>query len=200
MKKIISIVIAILMLVSLVACDSDGGENSDGAETTAPATQTPASKFDKWVASMEGKTVNNVTLTIAVTSEDFEIDGPYTMAFKLTENLITIDGQPTDDAATVAGMQSFFGNTVLAVAACDGFVADGEGFKCDTDIVYTASVQGIDATITLSGTVITFDENGDLASVSAKMTQDFVQNSRPQQMVMDTVFTFSDFGTTEIAR
>lgn len=200
MKKLLSVLVAVLLLVSLVACDSGGGENDGGAETTAPTVQTPASKFDKWVASMEGKTVNNVTLTIAVTSEDFEIDGPYTMAFKLTENLITVDGVPTDDAATVAGMQSFFGNTILAVAACDGFVADCDGFKCDTDIVYTASVQGIDATITLSGTVITFNENGELASVSAKMTQDFVQNSRPQQMVMDTVFTFSDFGTTEIAK
>jgi predicted small secreted protein len=202
MKKIISILIVAFMLVSLVACN---GTNGNGGDTSAPEVESSESdpvlnKFDVWVASMAGKTVNNGTLVVTVVSDMFESDAPYAMSIKLTENLISIDDAPTDDANVVAGMQNFFGNTVLAIAGCRDFTADGEGFKCASDIIYEVSVQGVDAKITLSGTVITFDENGELATVSAKMTQDFVQGSQPVKMVMDTVFAFSNFGTTEITK
>ena len=203
MKKILSILIVTLMLVSLFSCNTATGNGNttspNGTEGSDPAVTLNA--FDAWVKSIEGKELNNMSVNLALKA-DFAEDPEETYIFvhKFTSTaLLSITGNEeslSEDPTVVAGIVNFFGGTLRAIASCKDFTADGDKFKREEDIKYAVTVMEFDADITLSGVEVTFGTDSASVTVSATMKQESTALAQP--LVMDVVMTFSDFGTTVI--
>ena len=151
MKKILSILLAALLLVSLFSCNTTSGNNNGSTTSSGEAegSDIPAitlNAFDTWVKSLEGKELNNITAELAIRA-DFAEDPEetYIFVYKFTSTALLSKVENTEsvteDPNVVAGIINFFSNTLRAISECKDFTSDGGKFKRADDIKYAVTTK-----------------------------------------------------------
>ena len=134
---------------------------------------------------------NNGDSEDLVEEDYFEIDG----------DLVRASGEITSDKNLVASVKSVYAGTVTSVIEnYNLFTFDSETGKYVSSgpIVYTVTVSGIEAKITAEDIVVEFDKDIHVASLTCRMTQEFVDGGRDVKYVIDTTFIYSNYGMVDL--
>jgi hypothetical protein len=203
MKKFLAFLLVVctctLAIATFAACGgSDGTGDGDDNAPTAGVTE------DVWEDALEEANFNNVTFSMNVSTNEGDsefveiklVGDSYAVRESLEEEF-----EVDTDPETVASVKNVYVNTVLAIA--DNFSdftydATNDCYKASSDIVYTVTVQGINASITTKDTVVTLNAQNGIAKIVCEMTQSFVSGDQPNTLTFDVEFTFSNYGTTTL--
>ena len=205
MKKMIFL-LCLLCIITLVGCEfnpSDLGLPEDFVENILDSIsgeqQSGVSK-EVWLEMANEGVISNFTGEMSVLFIEEDNDEPYTDLFKLDENKAIISNQPTTDPEVVDGFKSVFQTMILAVAKnYDIFEFNEEKnlYIAKDSITYKATML-YDATITMEDIQVEIDTDIHLTKLVCKMTQSFLEEGKPKILIMNTEFTFYDYGTTVI--
>ncbi len=207
MKKLFTWLTALCMCLGfgVVAASCDAPADSTPAAST-PADTTPDTPSDipvteeEWNAAISDANFDNVTFTFAGTFDDGE---EFVGTAAIAGDMALIDGEPLG-AEFVPMLKSVYINTALAIVGnFDDFTYDATQnvFVGKGDITYTvdASAMGYEnVSITVKNVVVTLDANEHIATIACDMTQSFIEDDKPEQLVMNVTFTYSNYGTTVI--
>lgn len=156
----------------------------------------------EWDAMIAISKFDNVTFTTNATFiSGYPYAGPHINVFKLDGENGTADGAPLSGESMDA-LKAMYLQTALAILEnYDKFAYDTTAgcYKSTSDISYDVLINissGYDADITASNVTVKVDANKNLTEITCRMTQAFVDNGNPMTYVLDTIFTFADYGTT----
>ncbi len=208
MKKLITLLLAICMCVftlsTFVACGGDGGNNDDGNGDENPGAGVTE---DVWEDAKAEANFNNVTYSVAYEFKTPQNGGSGFVEIQLVDDVAAArengEGEflPETDPELVASVRNLYVNTVLAIVDnFDNFTYDATNdyYKASADIVYTVDVEDMTATITAKNAIVTLNEDDGIAKIVCEMTQAFTEGGVAKTFVLDTEFTFSNYGTTVI--
>ena len=175
------------------------GNNGTGDET--PPESAVVDEVE-WNAAVDSEKFENVTFTYNATFiSGYDDTEPNVGTIKLSGNGMLVDGNSIDDAELIASVKTMFIDTAVAIVNNYGmFEYDSENkcYRSKEAITYNTTVLGYDTTITAENVEVAIDSNKSIAMISCKMTQEFTENGAPVTYVLNTEFTFSDYGTTTL--
>ena len=206
MRKMIFL-LCLLCIITLVGCEfnpSDLGLPEDFVENileSISGEQQPGVSKEVWLEMANEEVISNFTGEMSVLFIEEDSDEPYTDLFKLDENKAIISNQPTTDPEVVDGFKSVFQTMILAVAKnYDIFEFNEEKnlYIAKDSITYKATMLQYDVTITMEDVQVEIDTDIHLTKLICKMTHSFLEGGQPKTLIMNTEFTFYDYGTTVI--
>ena len=174
--------------------DSTGGDTTPDTPSDIPVTE------EEWNAAISDANFDNVTFTFAGAFDDGE---EFLGVAAIAGDKALVDGDPLG-AEFIPMLKSVYVNTALAIVGnFDDFTYDATQnvFVGKGDITYTvdASAMGYEnVSITVKNVVVTLDANEYIATIACDMTQSFIEDGNPEQLVMNVTFTYSNYGTTVI--
>ena len=194
MKKLLSLLLAVCLCLSvgvlLASCD----DAPDGKESEA----TGVTK-EQWDLAVQKSTFNNVTLSYTATfsSDNVSSKGPHTVEIKL-------DGFDAEKNDKVLELKDAVDARYLCTDAVVAMATDFDKYRYNAEkdcyeaidgISYTVNVMNeYVATIIPTNVSIKLDESLRIAEISCHM----VQSIAGMELILDAVFTFSDYGTTVV--
>ncbi|MBE7093928.1 MAG: hypothetical protein E7367_04480 [Clostridiales bacterium] len=155
---------------------------------------------EEWNAAISDANFDNVTFFCEGTFDDGE---EFVCSAAIAGDKALLDGAPLD-AEFIPMLKSVYINTALAIVSNFNdfaYNADQNVFVGKGDITYTvdASAMGYEnVSITVKNVVVSLDANDYIATIACEMTQSFMEDGEPAQLVMDVTFTYSNYGTTVI--
>lgn len=155
---------------------------------------------EEWNAAISDANFDNVTFSCEGTFDDGE---EFVCSAAIAGDKALLDGAPLD-AEFIPMLKSVYINTALAIVSNFNdfaYNADQNVFVSKGDITYTvdASAMGYEnVSITVKNVVVSLDANDYIATIACEMTQSFMEDGEPAQLVMDVTFTYSNYGTTVI--
>ena len=194
MKKLLALLLVACLCLSagvlLASCDDVPGEKESEA--------TGVTK-EQWEQAVDKSTFNNVTLTYTATfsSDNVSNKGPITVEIKL-------DGFDAEKIDKVLELKEAVDARYLCTDAVVAMATDFDKYRYNAakdcyesidSISYTVNVMNqYEATITPTNVSIKLDESLRIAEISCHM----VQSVMGMDLILDVVFTFTDYGTTVV--
>jgi hypothetical protein len=187
MKKLLSMLLIVCLLLSLgsvlVSCDE---KDKGGEEASTDEGSLKSLSKEEWTAMSQSVSFDNVTFDISARiMEGMEWEEPvYHDTIKIAGDKILLEGEISTDPAEVQNVKNFY------ISCVTGLIENFEKFEYDEKtglylakeaVSFPVSVAGMNATITATDLKIELNEAKQLAKAT---------------FIMDTVFTFSNYGTT----
>ena len=193
MKKFLSLLLAACLCLSVgilfASCDDEGSGKPEATGVTR----------EQWEAAVQKSTFDNVTLSYTATfsSDNVSNKGPHTIEIKL-------DGFDAERNDKVLDLKDAVDARYLCTDAVVAMATDFDKYKYNAEkdcyeavesISYTVNVMDqYVATITPTNVSIELDESLRIAKISCHMVQSILD----MELILDVVFTFSDYGTTVV--
>ena len=201
MKKLISLMIALCILCTLAACGDKQQPTSSGNES-----KPPIQAENNWDDMLDEENFENVTLKYSAEFIDgYEgEEGVISDTYKIDGDMISVNDEPAqEDATTIKSLHDIMLKAILgALKNPDDFKYDkkNDSYNSSNPIVYDVEIKAgmatYDVTITATDVKVTIDEQGHIFNIVCRMQQDFTFEGETNCYLLDTEFTFTDYGTT----
>ena len=217
MKKFLSMLLILCLLLSLgtslVSCNqkdnaSDGessSEEKNNAPEGGPSNDENSDILAKedWEVMIQDANFENVTFGISAKFlEGLEVEnGSYNDAIKIAGDKVQAEGDVMTNPDEVREVKNFYISCVTGLAKnFENFEYDKESslYVAKEAVSFPVSMAGYTATITATDLKIELNTTNQIAKATFIMRQDIEGYGATMTFIMDTVFTFSDYGTTVI--
>lgn len=207
MKKMIFL-LCLLCIISLVGCEfnaSDLGLPEDFVENILESMsneqQSSGISKEVWLEMANEEVISNFTGEMSVLFIEEDSDAPYTETFKLADNKVVMADELITEPEVIDGFKSAIQTMILAIAKnYDKFEFNKTKnlYTAKDSITFKTTVLEYDATITMEDIQVEIDTDVHLTKLVCKMTHSFLEGGQPKTLIMNTEFTFYDYGTTVI--
>lgn len=204
MKRFLSLLMSICLLLSmgaiLSACDEDSKKEEEGSSEGDLKTLSQA----EWEVMLQDANFYNVTFAIdAIVLEGLGVSSgtPYKDEIKVDGDKALIEGEVETNPETIQSVVNVYFSLATAI------VKDYSKFEYDAQanlyvakeaIVFPVTVAGINANITATDVKLSVSADNKIASVSCIMRQDIDQGEQGMTIILDSVLSFSNYGTTVV--
>jgi hypothetical protein len=162
-----------------------------------PGAEVAAGGNGIWKNAFTESDLNNVTLNMEVTFDD---DRHVSLEYKMFSDKILSNDGDIFDAEAIATARHVYMDMIQAVIDNQGkFQLDNSKNCYTTDQAITFNTEALvyTAKVTMSDVAVTLNNNGKLACITFHMVQDISGDGQTYSLVLDGIFTFSDYGTTK---
>lgn len=194
--------------------DEDQDESTENDENEATASvpdhqgqddsQAPSGSLEEaWNAAIQPSGFENVTFTLNATFVEGygDPDEPIRQVMKFDGDTMSTDGHVETDAEGVPTTRMWLLGSILPMMNdFDKFTYDDatQSYSAGEELVYTATVNDCEATITASDVQVFFDSDMRIAKIVCRMIQEGTVDGESIRYVLDVEFSFTDYGTTMV--